>query len=432
MPQFGSYTDGAPGQTGDEIVVKRSGTGTVRLALDKLPVSEAASAAFVGATTFNTFQENTDASLALKENILTFVGATKVGSTVTIDPDLIEVTGRIADGKSFALIPNTSSFNTHGPNIASSSITGTVASIGPNNPTNVWNERGRATVTGTAAANNQVKVIVAPRVRFPETTTSLYGGFKIVATWTSGESNSNAVGGFGFWQTIPSAGTAPSAYTGGRWGFWHDPAFGDQNLKLYNGATLLQDLGASFPGGGSAEANPYQLEFICRPFPNYGMEWRITHITTGATASGTTTSIPLGTWNINVGAIRDSQATATAPVIVTTGIYGGAFYDMVVGDSSSEIPAPLTLTGNTTLTKVTYAEREVFADSASPVTFTVDPTGYVAGDTLYGINLGAGTVAFAAGSGVTINQHADVSATVPQYKGWSLRCVATNTWVRLS
>jgi hypothetical protein len=435
MPQFGSYTDGAPGQTTDEIVVKRSGTGTVRLALDKLPVSEAAATAFVGTNAFNTFQENTDSALAGKESILTFINASRVGNTVTIDPGLLDVTGQPSDGKSWWIAPATTNFSVFGANMTttsyvSSAITG---NVGPGNPTNSWNERGRARMTSAAAINSHVRIASSPKIRFPENSTTLYGGFRYVGTWAPNDTNAAAVGFYGLTQNLPAAGTAPNAYTGTRFGFAYDPALtgGDFNLKLINGATIIQDLGAGFPGNGN-ETAAYQIDIWARTYPNYGVTWSVTNLVSGAVASGTTTNIPLGTFDPNVILVRDSQGTATAVQITTTGIWGGSFANFVVGDSTLQIPSPLTVTGNTTMTKTTYGDVEVLANSASPITLTVDPTGYVAGDALYGINLGAGTVAFAAGSGVTINQHADVTTTVAQYKGWNLRCVATNTWVRLS
>lgn len=439
MPQFGSYTDGGVGAINDEILVKRTGTGTLRLPLDKLPVPESVAAAYVNQNAFNTYQENTDAAIQSKENVLTFqqtIGGavSRVGNTVSI-PSLANVVGDLFDGKAFAMLPSSStSMTSLGANVSTGSNIGTFAPLGPNNPTNNWNYRGRTTITSAATASSHSRLTFQPKVRFPETTTSAYGGFRVVFTWASKDAVT-AVGFVGLNQTNITAGTAPSAYTGSRFGVMFDPALtgADYNLKLCNGGTIIQDFGAGFPGNGN-ESNAYMLDLWVRPFPNYGCTYTITNLVSGATATGTTTNIPLGVFDPFVTMVRDNQATATAVVLSTCGVAGGAYSSFVVGDNSSLIPTPNTLTTGTTLTKISHADRDNFVNSASPVTLTVDNTGFntTGGEYLYGTNIGLGAVSFAGASGVTINKHTDVPTTVAQYQSFSLVHLGSNVWVRIS
>lgn len=435
MPQFGSYTDGQPGLTTDELLVKRSAGSTVRLAADKLPVSAAAAATFVDNNAFNTYQEATDLAIAGKENVLTFqttttgTSVTRVGNTVSI-PALAGVAGNLFDGQSWAMLSSVgAAMQSFGTNVSTGSNVGTITVAGPNNPTNGYVARGRSIFTSAATAGSHARMTCQPRIRWPETTSTLYGGFRVVFTWAPKDAVSGAVGFVGFNQTNIAANTLPSAYTGSRWGIMYDATFGDSNLKLYHGGTLIQDFGASWPANAN-ETVAYQFDVWARPAPNYGAYYTLTNLITGATVTGSTTNIPLGVFDPFVTIVRDNAATATAVAFSTLGMAGNAYSALIVGDSTNIIPTPNTITGSTTLTKTVYANVDNVANSGSPITLTIDNTGYVFGDYIVVDNIGAGSVSFAGASGVTINADAGVPATLAQWQSGSLMCLGSNNWIR--
>lgn len=78
------------------------------------------------------------------------------------------------------------------------------------------------------------------------------------------------------------------------------------------------------------------------------------------------------------------------------------------------------------------ASKVITASNANPITITVPPSVYVAGDIITVVQTGAGQVTFAQGSGVTI-QSVGATATAPkirvQYAAAQVICTASNTFV---
>lgn len=88
-------------------------------------------------------------------------------------------------------------------------------------------------------------------------------------------------------------------------------------------------------------------------------------------------------------------------------------------------------TGTTYTLVATDATKVVTAANADPITITVPPSVYVAGDVVTVVQTGAGQVTFAEGSGVTINSTGTADAPVlrAQYSAAQVICVASNSFV---
>lgn len=98
---------------------------------------------------------------------------------------------------------------------------------------------------------------------------------------------------------------------------------------------------------------------------------------------------------------------------------------------AKERPSLNAQTGTTYTLVATDATKVVTASNASAITITVPPSVYVAGDIITVLQIGAGQVTFAQGSGVTINS-TGATATAPalraQYSAAQVICTASNTF----
>lgn len=94
-------------------------------------------------------------------------------------------------------------------------------------------------------------------------------------------------------------------------------------------------------------------------------------------------------------------------------------------------PAFNAQTGTTYTLVAADASKVVTAANADPITITVPPSVYVAGDIVTVVQTGAGQVTFAEGSGVTINSTGTADAPVlrAQYSAAQVICVASNSFV---
>lgn len=95
---------------------------------------------------------------------------------------------------------------------------------------------------------------------------------------------------------------------------------------------------------------------------------------------------------------------------------------------SDSAPAQNAQTGTTYTFVLADATRIVFASNAGSQTYTVPPQASVAwstGTILSVVNIGAGVVTFAGGSGVTVN---NTAATLAQWESANLVRTASNTW----
>lgn len=98
---------------------------------------------------------------------------------------------------------------------------------------------------------------------------------------------------------------------------------------------------------------------------------------------------------------------------------------------AKERPSLNAQTGTSYTLADTDASKVVTASNANPITITVPPSVYVAGDIVTVIQTGAGQVTFAEGSGVTINSTGTADAPVlrAQYSAAQVICVASNSFV---
>lgn len=98
---------------------------------------------------------------------------------------------------------------------------------------------------------------------------------------------------------------------------------------------------------------------------------------------------------------------------------------------AKERPSLNAQTGTTYTLVATDATKVVTASNASAITITVPPSVYVAGDIITVLQIGAGQVTFAQGSGVTINS-TGATATAPalraQFSAAQVICTASNTF----
>lgn len=112
---------------------------------------------------------------------------------------------------------------------------------------------------------------------------------------------------------------------------------------------------------------------------------------------------------------------------------------VVVHDGSTAGGFPLskqrtsfaTFSGATYTLASTDADGAVTSTGASSVTLTVPPSVFVAGDIVTILQMGAGQVTFAAGSGVTITSTGGTAAAPKirvQYAGAQVICTGTNTF----
>jgi hypothetical protein len=386
--------------------------------------------------TLDNFSASLNAQLATKENALTFVGATRAGDVVSVDAS--KVAGSLIDGRSWYALCGQTGFSSAGPVVVNSGSSA-YANIGATSATNSWNSRGRARLTAAAATGNHARLYTIPQMRFAANSSTLTG-FKWVCTYASADAlnettgTSGAMGFVGFTQhaNLPAIGVAPSAYTGTRFGFAYNP--GDTNWKVYSDGTLIKDLGASFPCHGN-ETNPYQFEIesVGVASGNRKTTWRITHLLTGATDSGTLDGTgPTSSTELNATIVRDSNGASTQAVFTTTGMAAGAFYNLVVGERL-DIPTPVRITATGNLNRLQHANVDLFVESATPVVLTIASSGFVDGDKIFGQNDGAGALTFAGAGGFTIERHADIPAAVEQWQGFTLSYNATaNRWVRVA
>jgi hypothetical protein len=432
MPKFGEYTSGGPGQSTDTILVKRGST-TVRTTLDDLPTPSALAGvlnAKVDTSTFDSTVAQLDADitqgLAVKQDTLNFFGRIqKTGNNVAVDPFISA--GSILDGKSTYCVPITGSgFGTFPALHTGVTTVGTMSAVGtgsPGNAANYWQTLTRAVLVSAATAGSQARYSYGPRVRFPLTETSTLNGFKARFTYCQIDTVAGA-SAFGAFQTLPAAGTAPSAYTGTRVMVYHNK--NDTTWKFAVNSEVT-DLGANFPVGGNY-ANPLQFDFEVVPAPNWGINWRVRHMHSGAEASGTYTNAIGGGFNTMLACIRENMDVASAVTFESTGTCTGAWIEAVMGE-----PAPVvgnTITASQAITRVPHANAENAVNSATPVTLTIANTGFSDRDYFYGTNIGAGAVTIA-GDGFTVQKDANVAATVTQYQSFSCQYI-NGIWVRLS
>jgi hypothetical protein len=361
--------------------------------------------------------------IAQKQDPLSVAGlATLEDGVLTINAP--EVTGQLIDGSSWLLLPGLNGFDVLGARGGSVTTVGTVTTVGPANPTNGWLARTRAVVTGSAGQANMSRVVLPLKVRAPENNTSLYGGYHKVFTFATGDgiSGRTAVGVF---QVVPSLGVDPAAYTGAR--FMIANNLGDTTLKVYAGGTLVQDLGASFPANST---DAFEVEFWSKAYPNFGFYWRITNLMTLTTVSGTQTSnIPVGDHDPYFVLLRDSGASTSATRLATSGAGGGAYVAQIMGEAADDV-SPVFITENTVLTKAAHAYRNLYINSATPVTLTIAGTGWSIGDDLRGANIGSAAATIVDGSGTTIQQHDNVTATIEPKAGFGLTKPSTY-WLRM-
>lgn len=440
MPKYGEFTDGGAGQSTDTIIVKR-GTQTLRTTLDQLPIPAATNDILnskVDDTTFlnqmNQFTTDLTTGLASKQDVLNFYGnIRKTGNNVTVDPFI--VAGSVLDGRSAFMVPGSSnSLSSPFGNWTNPFQTGTLANRGSStgtsggNPANDWEGTSRIECLSAAAANSQAKIYWGPRVRFPFSETTTNNGFKGRIIYAASDAIDSAQA-FGIFQTNPTAGTQPSAYTGGRVYFSVDKGGTNWVLRV-NGTVIATLSNTDFPVlGGASRPNPMIMDVVATPFPNWGIYIRLRHWVTGAEYSTTYTGTFAGNWDPLFICVRDTIDGTAAVKFETTGYATGAYIENVQGEPAQ--PTPNTLTTSTTISRIPHANVDNFINSGTAATITIPNTGFVAGDYFYGTNIGTGAVSFA-GSGFTINKDANVPTTVGQYQSFSLVCISNGNWVRLS
>lgn len=271
-----------------------------------------------------------------KSPVLTFIGATLNGSTVTVDP--AAVSGTPLDGKSGLITSGGTSFNGVGYGASAQAGTATYALLGPSSATNQWNGRARGRLTAATGTGNLARLYTVPGVRFANDNSDLLG-FKAVFTFCPNDALTTSHVWCGVTQhnNLPAVGTNPSAYTGQRFGL--QCAGDDTNrwykLVFYSGTTLtvVKDLGSSFPCDG-LETNPiqFEIESIASASAVRVTKWKVTHLISGAIDSGTLTGTgPSGNFETNFSMWRDSNGSATLSVITSRGMAFGAFQALVVG-----------------------------------------------------------------------------------------------------
>lgn len=432
MPKFGDYASGGVGQATDTLLIKR-GTTTVRTTLDQLPVSAEVAGQLAEKTNNTQFlndiqdlQTQLNTGLASKDNVLTFTGKlVRTGNTVALEP--FDSAGSILDGRStYCILTGTTSWGTFPAVNVGANVVGTTSHQSTNNPSNLWQDRGRGRITSAAAINSHSRLYYVPPVRFPQTGSATTGGFRFAATYCTVDAVQGA-SFVGVVQNLPAGGTQPSAYSGTRVGFCHDKG-GTEWLFRVGGSTV--SLGANFPADGNA-TNPYLFEFTSTPAPNWKITWRARHLLTGAEVSGENTAASAslsGSFAHNFMMIRDTIDGTTAVAFESTGMATGAFIEYTQGE-----PAAVTgntITANQTITRLPYANAENAVNSATPVTLTIANSGFTDRDYFYGTNLGVGAVTIA-GDGFTIEKDDNVPATVGQYQSFSLQYI-NGIWVRLS
>lgn len=304
----------------------------------------ASSAAFIA------LRDSTETSLGSlqtavdgKSPILTFTGAgvTKVGNTVNIPGGggATESLGALMDGQSTLLLPTNSGWSLIGNDTFVSAGSGNSTSgqgITPPPTNNQWNSRFRAKQNGAASAGaaHAARVSNASRMRFASDNSATMG-FKWVVTFAPADAMTTTHNFVGLISAAPAVNTHPSAYASTRFGL--QCAGDDTNRwwKLVSGTSLIKDLGSSFPCDGN-ETNPIQFEVESIPNPTGTriLKWKITHLVSGATDSGTITdgtNVPSGTWDINAIMLRDNNGSTTAVAAFTSrGWSFGGFRSLVV------------------------------------------------------------------------------------------------------
>ena len=133
----------------------------------------------------------------------------------------------------------------------------------------------------------------------------------------------------------------------------------------------------------------------------------------------------------------DGAAWVGAPVGDITGITTGTDSGLSGGVTSGTAVLRLKLefdaeTGTTYTLVAGNLNQLVTLDNASPITLTVPPSVFSAGDVINIAQIGAGQVTLAQGAGVTINS-TGATATAPKlrarYSAASIICTASNTFL---
>lgn len=118
---------------------------------------------------------------------------------------------------------------------------------------------------------------------------------------------------------------------------------------------------------------------------------------------------------------------------ITTGTDSGLSGGVTSGTATLRLKLEFDAETGTTYTLVAANLNQlVTLDNASPITLTVPPSVFSAGDVINIAQIGAGQVTLAQGSGVTINS-TGATATAPKlrarYSAASIICTASNTFL---
>jgi len=163
--------------------------------------------------------------------------------------------------------------------------------------------------------------------------------------------------------------------------------------------------------------------------------------TTGALAyrsatANVNTALPIGTAGqvLTVAAGVPSWATPTGDIeSIVTGTDSGLSGGVSSGTATLRLKLEFDAETGTTYTLVAgNLNQLVTLNNASPITLTVPPSVFSAGDVINIAQIGAGQVTLAQGSGVTINS-TGATASAPKlrvrYSAASIICTASNTFL---
>ena len=104
----------------------------------------------------------------------------------------------------------------------------------------------------------------------------------------------------------------------------------------------------------------------------------------------------------------------------------------IAASGGGSAPSPVTLTGSTSLTEASHANRDLFVNSGSAVTLTLPLFASTPiGTKFYGVNEGAGAISFATSGGNVLQADAILPSTVAQWNAFEIRRGST-AWVRIA
>jgi hypothetical protein len=157
----------------------------------------------------------------------------------------------------------------------------------------------------------------------------------------------------------------------------------------------------------------------------------VTSPLTGGGTSGTVTVGILSGTTSNLGAVQLSDSTSsTSTSLAATANAVKTTYDL----ANAALPKLLTFnaqTGTTYTLVAGDADKLVTTSNASPITVTIPPSVYSAGQQINVQSIGVGLTTFAAGAGVTITSTGAVTAAPKlraRYSACTIICTASNTF----